>query len=678
MVCAGDPEPLPGHARRRARGAAGSGRRARPPRSASQPRDLVLRDRHRGAGARRRPRDHRRAHPDRARGRPRHPGRAPRRVRARPGSTTPGSGSSPSSSSRAVEFDHAAGLRLRPRAARELSAVLDDEPGLVFEAHSTDYQTARRARRAGARPLGRAQGRARPHLRPARGALRPRRDRGRAAPRGRALRLVECSRSDARRPAVVAGLLRRATRRSSGCARRYSYSDRSRYYWPAPAVAAAPRRLLDNLEPHRSRCRCSASTCPSSTAASAPGGSPTTPARLAVDRVRDVLRDYARACGAGRKRSHDRPPDPPPARAGPPARSPSSRAVWRELLASLRADDAPDRGLPGAAAGPRRPARRAHRRRHLGVRRPGARARPGPRAWAAASTPSPPPTSSPTRASCFAEDVPDAAGLLRPLRRQPGEPGRRRAGRPAAHRLHHLVLTCNPDGALFAPRHASRTGALALLMPAATNDRGFAMTSSFTSMMLAALHVLGGHRRPRPAGRRRRGGAARPGEARRRPGRRRASDRFVYLGSGPLTGARPRVRAQAARADRRAGGRATSTPRWASGTAPSRCSTTATTALVYLSNDPYTRALRPRHRRASCAPPCPRARRDGRRGRDDARRRPGRCPGLADLPDEVAAPVAAARRPARGAGAVARARPRPGQPVPGRRGQPRRGGGDHP
>lgn len=40
-----------------------------------------------------------------------------------------------------VEFDHRRVLDYRPEAAQELSRSLNDVPGMVFEAHSTDYQT---------------------------------------------------------------------------------------------------------------------------------------------------------------------------------------------------------------------------------------------------------------------------------------------------------------------------------------------------------------------------------------------------------------------------------------------------------------------------------------------------------------------------------------------------------
>jgi tagatose-6-phosphate ketose/aldose isomerase len=56
---------------------------------------------------------------------------------------------------------------------------------------------------------------------------------------------------------------------------------------------------------------------------------------------------------------------------------------------------------------------------------------------------------------------------------------------------HHLVLTCDRGGRLY-ERHAQADGSAVLLMPEAANDQGFAMTSSFTSMTLAAWLVLGG------------------------------------------------------------------------------------------------------------------------------------------------------------------------------------------
>jgi tagatose-6-phosphate ketose/aldose isomerase len=51
--------------------------------------------------------------------------------------------------------------------------------------------------------------------------------------------------------------------------------------------------------------------------------------------------------------------------------------------------------------------------------------------------------------------------------------------------VYHLVITCNADGELYRMAQ-NRSNAFAILLPDATHDRGFAMTTSFTSMLLAA------------------------------------------------------------------------------------------------------------------------------------------------------------------------------------------------
>jgi Predicted phosphosugar isomerases len=51
--------------------------------------------------------------------------------------------------------------------------------------------------------------------------------------------------------------------------------------------------------------------------------------------------------------------------------------------------------------------------------------------------------------------------------------------------VRHVVVTCNKDGELASRMRKMRNARLVLL-PEATNDRGFAMTSSFTCMLLAA------------------------------------------------------------------------------------------------------------------------------------------------------------------------------------------------
>ncbi len=56
-------------------------------------------------------------------------------------------------------------------------------------------------------------------------------------------------------------------------------------------------------------------------------------------------------------------------------------------------------------------------------------------------------------------------------------------------RCHHIVFTCNEQGTLY--QHCrERRNSLAILLPPETHDQSFAMTSSFTAMMLAASLVF--------------------------------------------------------------------------------------------------------------------------------------------------------------------------------------------
>ncbi|MBB3998011.1 SIS domain-containing protein [Aureimonas pseudogalii] len=104
--------------------------------------------------------------------------------------------------------------------------------------------------------------------------------------------------------------------------------------------------------------------------------------------------------------------------------------------------------------------------------------------------------------------------------------------------VHHLVVTCNADGEL-ARRHAARDDSLVLLMPEATNDRAFAMTSSLTTMMLATLLAFSGGTDDAARVERLAAAAeaviATQGEAIRQLAERRFA-RVVYLGSGALKG----------------------------------------------------------------------------------------------------------------------------------------------
>ena len=56
-------------------------------------------------------------------------------------------------------------------------------------------------------------------------------------------------------------------------------------------------------------------------------------------------------------------------------------------------------------------------------------------------------------------------------------------------RCYHLIVTCNQEGELYRRARTMRN-AYGLLLPAACNDQSFAMTSSFTGMLLAAGTAL--------------------------------------------------------------------------------------------------------------------------------------------------------------------------------------------
>jgi tagatose-6-phosphate ketose/aldose isomerase len=103
---------------------------------------------------------------------------------------------------------------------------------------------------------------------------------------------------------------------------------------------------------------------------------------------------------------------------------------------------------------------------------------------------------------------------------------------------HHLILTCDKNGRLYG-KHAGSDGSFVLLMPEAANDQGFAMTSSFTSMALAAWLILGGVAGAEElVGRLARAAegllATREGDLRGLASS--GYKRVVFLGSGPLEG----------------------------------------------------------------------------------------------------------------------------------------------
>ncbi|MGW7072587.1 SIS domain-containing protein [Streptomyces sp. NPDC054855] len=192
--------------------------------------------------------------------------------------------------------------------------------------------------------------------------------------------------------------------------------------------------------------------------------------------------------------------------------------------------------------------------------------------------------------ACFAEDVPT---LLVSFARSGDSPESAAATELADRclsRVAHLVITCNGEGRL-AREHGSRPASRALLMPSAANDQGFAMTSSFTCMVLAALLALGPHATADLVGELADGaehvtGGGLDGNLDALLAR--APQRLVYLGSGALKGL---AQESALKLLELTGGAVVATADSALGFrhGPKAVLTDDTAVVVYVSNNPYTR-----------------------------------------------------------------------------------------
>jgi D-tagatose-1,6-bisphosphate aldolase subunit GatZ/KbaZ len=210
-----------------------------------------------------------------------------------------------------VEFDHVRVFDYDPARTTALQHVLDDEPDMVFEAHSTDYQLEEGlaalvadhwavlkvgpgltfALREGLFALAAIEDQLVPEER-----------------RSRLLAVIE--------EVMLADPSRweryyEGTPDEQRIARRFSYSDRMRYSLPDPRIEAAVERLLTGLaeagipEPLLSQ------YLPAQYARVRRGLLDASPRELLLDRVRDALRPYSAATAAASLPSAaDAVPDP--------------------------------------------------------------------------------------------------------------------------------------------------------------------------------------------------------------------------------------------------------------------------------------------------------------------------------------------------------------------------------
>jgi D-tagatose-1,6-bisphosphate aldolase subunit GatZ/KbaZ len=212
-----------------------------------------------------------------------------------------------------VEFGDAVVFEYDRARARDLAAFVESREGIVFEAHSTDYQTEEALRALvedhfAVLKVGPALTFA---FREAVFALEAIEREWLGPRKGMTLSRVR---------EVLAQVMRASPDHWRGhyhgdpdevrFAQEWSLSDRIRYYWPRPEVEAALGRLLANLSGSPPPPPLLSQYLPVQHAALARGREDALPPRLIHMKVMDVLSTYARACGSAPARSGERPAAP--------------------------------------------------------------------------------------------------------------------------------------------------------------------------------------------------------------------------------------------------------------------------------------------------------------------------------------------------------------------------------
>lgn len=195
-----------------------------------------------------------------------------------------------------VEFDHAQVHEYKRDRTEDLRRILDDYSHLIFEAHSTDYQTIEHLTQL-----------VQDHwavLKVGPGLTFALRE------AFFALAMIEDQLFDnTERSHLVAVVERRMLEepkwwegyydgdaRAQQLARRYSYSDRMRYYWPDPEIRKAQNLLIENLRSIDIPLPLLSQFLPEQYQRVRHGTLALEPTVLVIDKVRDVLRGYSRAC----------------------------------------------------------------------------------------------------------------------------------------------------------------------------------------------------------------------------------------------------------------------------------------------------------------------------------------------------------------------------------------------
>lgn len=196
----------------------------------------------------------------------------------------------------AVEFDHLQVIDYAHAGTAELRTVLDDEPTLVFEAHSTDYQRPEALRQLvedhwAILKVGPGLTFAMREALFALAAIE-----NELVPEEFRSNLIDVI--DARMLANPEYWMNyyEGDAGEQRIARRFSYSDRLRYYWPDPEIVAAETRLYENLSAHAIPLPLISQYLPDQYLRVRDNTLSADPRSLVIDRIRDCLRPYTSAC----------------------------------------------------------------------------------------------------------------------------------------------------------------------------------------------------------------------------------------------------------------------------------------------------------------------------------------------------------------------------------------------
>ena len=195
-----------------------------------------------------------------------------------------------------VEFDHVSVHRYEPERASALGDVLNELPGIVYEAHSTDYQLPEsyRALLADHFAILKVGPQLTFALREALFALSAIEEELLGAAVSSRLPSV-CERAMRKDPGQWIGRYP-ARGRHARWHRRYSYSDRIRYYWNRRDVAAAVERMFGNLSGVDIPLPLLSQHLPAQYEAVRQGSLAPAPRDLAVHHVMEITSAYSVAC----------------------------------------------------------------------------------------------------------------------------------------------------------------------------------------------------------------------------------------------------------------------------------------------------------------------------------------------------------------------------------------------